>query len=92
MQIKDLSVKAERLDEVRGGLDIRTAVVGSRIDAYQGVNVGGNGSVHQGSPVNTNQQIDASTNADIAINATDTTSYSSMFSSNASTFFSGWSF
>lgn len=92
MQIKDLSVKAERLEDVRGGLDINTAVVGSSVYAYQGVAVGGPGSVQQGSPTNTNQQIDASTNANININAMESWTSNYEFNSNASSFFSGWTF
>ena len=58
MQIKDLSVKAERLDDVRGGLNINTVASGSFIYADQDVTVGGPGSVHQSSPVTSNQQVD----------------------------------
>ena len=89
MQIKDLSVAAVRLDDVRGGQFINTSVSGSTVFAGQSVNVGGTGSVLNNSPVSTNQQIDASTHADIGIHARQSESYRSLFSANGSSFFSG---
>jgi len=90
MQIKDLSVAAVRLDDVRGGQYINTSVSGSTVFAGQSVNVGGTASVLNNSPVSTNQQIDASTHASIGIDASESYRYSSMFSANGSSFFSGW--
>jgi len=90
MQIKDLSVAAVRLDDVRGGQRINTSVYGSTVFADQSVNVGGTASVLNDSPVFTNQQIDASTHADIGIQARQSESYRSLFEANGSSFFSGW--
>ena len=91
MQIKDLSVKAERLDEVRGGInEVNTVVAGSRIYASQNVNVGGYGSVQTGSPTFTTQQIDGSTDAHINTNVSETYSLSNRFEANGSSFFSGF--
>ena len=101
MQIKDLSVKAERLDEVRGGIysggstggstggDVNTAVAGSNIAANQQVNVGGFGSVQTNSPTYTTQQIDGSVHATIATDVSESFSLSNMFTANGSSFFSG---
>ena len=93
MQIKDLSVKAERLDEVRGGInDVNTAVVGSTIYANQQVNVGGYGSVQTGSPTLTRQAIDGSTYATINTDVSESFSWSNSFTATGSSFLSGYGY
>ena len=93
MQIKDLSVKAERLDEVRGGInDVNTAVVGSTIYANQQVNVGGFGSVQTDSPTLTDQTIIGTTVADINTTVSESYSSSNVFEANGSSFYSSWGY
>ena len=52
MQIKDLSVKAERLEEIRGGSAVTQVIANGPVATFSNTQVGGFGStVLNGSPV-----------------------------------------
>ena len=83
MQIKDLSVKAERLDTVRGGIgNIDVNIYDATVYAEQNSEIGGGGHSQTSltkSPVDVFQGITANTKVDFSMPVTETRTRSRSF-------------